>query len=143
MTYSFFEADQAWAERQLQSELQHYGVKGMKWGVRKRERPSFPPSDDAVKVNESRNKARVSSTDALSTKELQQLVNRMNLEQQYARLSTPQKSAGSKFVSRMMKDKGFRDRNVALVTTSAGALAVKGALGLRRDLKNVNLSKVY
>lgn len=109
--------------------IKHYGIKGMKWGVRRKD-PSAstatdvevkkvpgkkvqtsggknqPVSDDAVKTAISRQKAKSSSTDSLSTKELQELVNRMNLEQQYDRLSTPQKAAGQKFVEDMLKRQG-------------------------------------
>jgi hypothetical protein len=88
------------------AELVHYGVKGMKWGVRRSapaagvtvtERPGRKvktgggtgqrPSEDAVRAAVARQKARKSTTDALSNRELQDLVNRMNLEQQYSRLA--------------------------------------------------------
>lgn len=94
----------------------HFGVKGMHWGVRNAEskarekragitgptevtkkiRPGklvktsggahHGPHEDALRIAETRQKARKSSTDSLSTKDLQELVNRMNLEQQYIRL---------------------------------------------------------
>ena len=84
--------------------LSHYGVKGMKWGVRKKEPTDVSvqqkpgkyvktsggkrqaASDDAVKAAVSRQKAKSSSLDALSDDELKQLVNRMNMEQNYDRL---------------------------------------------------------
>lgn len=78
--------------------LAHYGVKGMKWGVRKSDSPraklglqghsSPKPSEDKATANASAAKIRRGNTDALSNRELQQLVNRMNLEQQYSRLSS-------------------------------------------------------
>lgn len=91
--------------------LAHYGIKGMKWGVRRKSKSSSdsdsvsvtanpgsrvkvtggknaPASDDAKRVAVSKAKARNSSTDSLTTKELQDLVTRMNLEQQYTRLSS-------------------------------------------------------
>lgn len=94
----------------LDEVLAHYGVPGMKWGVRKRAggssspqdvkvRPFFgnrfvrttggkklPLSDDATRAAVSRQKAKKSNVRSLSTKELQDLVNRMNLEQQYSSL---------------------------------------------------------
>lgn len=84
--------------------LAHYGVKGMKWGVRKKRtvettkvKTSHSPggrvtakggagqkaSEDAVRAAVSKQKAKASTTDALSNKELRDLVNRMNLEKQY------------------------------------------------------------
>lgn len=98
-----------------QTVLQHYGVKGMKWGKRKSEPTSVtttstpgrrvkakggtlqPASDDAVRAAATRQRARKSTTDSLSTKELQDLVTRMNLEQQYERLAGPSNPA-KKFV---------------------------------------------
>lgn len=64
--------------------LQHFGVKGMRWGVR-REAPTA--ADDATRVNEYKKTAKRGGTDALTTKQLQELVTRMNLEQQYSRMT--------------------------------------------------------
>ena len=94
--------------------LEHYGTKGMKWGVRKKRTvPSGPApvqldarpgqrvtakggsgykaSSDALSAVKAGQKAKSSSTDSLSNKELQALVTRMNLEQQYSRLSAQQR----------------------------------------------------
>ena len=93
--------------------LAHYGVKGMRWGVRKSEheggtrakRAPVPVSADKQKANEAA--ARVSKkgdTSALSNQELQQLVQRMNLEQQYSRLSSQpgRLEAGNKKVKQLL-----------------------------------------
>lgn len=81
-------------------DAEQYGVRGMKWGVRKDDpsgssstTPKAKSSDDAKTA--SAIKTRVSedggNTSSLSNKELQDLVTRMNLEQQYSRLvSSPQ-----------------------------------------------------
>lgn len=87
--------------------LEHYGVKGMKWGVR-RDKPTGPESvsvvakpgrrvkaaggrrqpasDDAIQAAVLKRRAKKSSVDSLSNKELQQLITRLNMEQQYSRL---------------------------------------------------------
>lgn len=77
--------------------LQHYGVKGMKWGVRRSDSGSggsstapaqtHPMSPDAKAVLNSTRKIHAGGTAALSNQELQHLVGRLNLEQQYQRLT--------------------------------------------------------
>lgn len=89
--------------------LRHYGVKGMKWGVRSagssgpqdvKVKSNFGNrlvrtsggkghklSEDATKAAVSRQKAKKSNVRSLSNKELQELVTRMNLEQQYNQLN--------------------------------------------------------
>jgi hypothetical protein len=80
-------------EEMVASFLEHYGVKGMHWGIRRSgTRGSTPPSKhpptvDAQNRDASIAKVKTGGTHALSTKELQDLVQRMNLEQQYSKLS--------------------------------------------------------
>jgi len=74
--------------------LTHYGVKGMKWGV------THDPaghavatpararaSDDARTVENAQVKIQAHGTRALSNKELQTVINRMNMENQYHNLT--------------------------------------------------------
>lgn len=80
--------------------LNHYGVKGMHWGVRKSDSSgggsgSAPKaaqkprmSEDAKNVEKAFGKIERGGTDALSNHELQSIVTRMNLEQQFDRLSS-------------------------------------------------------
>lgn len=73
--------------------LEHYGVKGQKWGVRKRR------NESARKKSFGGSKKRKTQENPLkniSDRELQQIVNRMNMEQQYARLTTPKQSSNIK-----------------------------------------------
>lgn len=71
----------------LEEALAHYGIKGMKWGVR-RKNPSAsePGSEDSERAEAAKSKAKAKGSKALSNRELQDLINRMNLEQQYERL---------------------------------------------------------
>lgn len=118
--------------------LAHYGVKGMKWGVRKssseraeaaeakkakkaekieakkvarKEAWKKPVDEDAAVAGQSRKRTETHGTDALSNKELQALVTRMNLEQQYTNLQSSGKAksarqAGQEYVSDILKDTG-------------------------------------
>lgn len=80
--------------------LKHHGIKGMKWGVRKDDtddsssggksggRSSADDSDDVKKVDAAKAKiASSGSTRVLSNDDLQKVITRMNLEQQYSTLS--------------------------------------------------------
>jgi 2'-5' RNA ligase len=84
----------------LDSVLTHHGVKGMKWGVHRSRSSSSGGSSkstdhpDAIKAKLFKAKVKKGSTDSLSTDELQQLVQRMNLEKQFSTLKPP--STGDK-----------------------------------------------
>lgn len=103
--------------------LKHYGVKGMKWGVRRDRTPTGvsvketpgrrlktsggknqSASDDAKTAAGLRQKARASTTDSLSNTELQTLVKRMSLEQQYSNLSSQNSSGAKKWLRKLFTD---------------------------------------
>lgn len=130
--------------------LEHFGTKGMKWGVRRsraerrasREAPSEVKvktkaslrgaeaisvknkagqgvtktaggrrnvaTTDAVKTKAARQKAKASTTDALTNAELKAAVERMNLEQQYAKLekAQPRRKRGAEFIKGLMDEYG-------------------------------------
>lgn len=97
--------------------LAHFGVKGMKWGVRKNRSSRVtvdtgpggriktrgghdrPPAADAVKAARLRQRAKKSRVTSLSNDELQTLLKRMNLEKQYKDLQGDNAfRKGTKFV---------------------------------------------
>lgn len=104
------------ADDVVDSILEHHGIKGQRWGVRRRRGANgelvpvttqtnrsgqitktsggqnHPTHEDARRALTSRQVAASSGTHALSTQELRTLVNRMNLEQQYAQLSSSKSS---------------------------------------------------
>lgn len=69
--------------------LAHFGVKGMKWGVRRASTISDKPaqSEDSSRAEAVRQKFKAGGTKALSNHELQALVQRANLEQQWNRVN--------------------------------------------------------
>lgn len=96
--------------------LEHFGVKGMKWGVRRRH-PSGPDSEDHQRTKELRKK-RVSQ---LSNAELQELARRLNLENQIRNLQPPSKSkAATKFVADVLVNVGKQE-----ATKVVGGLVAK------------------
>lgn len=115
--------------------LAHYGVLGMKWGHRRSETPvavtptvtsrvphgtkrktklsveggeNHPAHEDAIKVAEARAKLRKSGTAALSNKELRDVKNRMELENQVKQLNV---RGGRKFVTKLLRNQGEQSAN--------------------------------
>lgn len=109
------------------SHLEHFGVKGMKWGVRRAERARMRSSSDATtaaKVNMKAKKAK--STRVLSNKELQAAITRMNLERQYSSLQPPSPgSAAARFVGNILLSVG-RQEATKLVSGYASEKLKKG-----------------
>jgi 2'-5' RNA ligase len=74
--------------------IKHYGVKGMKWGVRRSDaqlaRSAATPkpqlSEDARTVNRLQGKIQTKGTGSLSNQEMRQFLERMDLEQRYSRM---------------------------------------------------------
>lgn len=89
-----------------EQELYHYGVKGMKWGVRR-----YQNKDGSLKpAGKKRRRGEDAHSDYqrahtkksvknMSDKELRDRINRIQMEKQYSQLTKREKSAGEKFVN--------------------------------------------
>ena len=150
----------------MENELMHWGIKGMKWGVRRYQNKdgSLTPAgkkrydkemaklkeEEKIAKNKLRTQAKINKLDekrkeiealksgkpiAKSTKqhskpsvkdmsdeELRRTVNRLLMEQQYAKLNPQQVSAGQKFVKKVMNDV------VAPAATEVGKNVLKDAM---------------
>lgn len=92
--------------RETGGTLSHYGVKGMKWGVRRSDAqlaaaPTRAPrmSEDARTATRLQDKADFKGTGTLSNHEMRQLLERMDLERRYDQaIGTP--SGGSNPIDR-------------------------------------------
>lgn len=86
-------------------ELQHWGIKGMKWGIRRYQNKdgSLTPagkkryseedaSEDYTKAHSAK------SVKSMSDKELRDRINRLQMEKQYSQLTKKEKTFGSKLV---------------------------------------------
>lgn len=129
-----------------ENELLHYGVLGMKWGVKKARKSSDTVDETRRKSNTQNSNTQNSNTqkfntqksntqnsntkqqskkfvtkkqkqkqimedlNSMSDKELRERLNRMQMEQQYIRMMTPEKSAAKKQVEQFLINEG---RNLA------------------------------
>lgn len=111
--------------------LEHFGIKGMKWGVRREQaRTAAKAASDALvtpdakQVKKVKSKMKVTGIDSVSNKELQSAIQRMNLEVQYSQLKKAQfedsyLGKGRKFVGKFLG--GFlREAGSAAAGSAAG-----------------------
>ena len=89
--------------------LQHYGVLGMKWGVRRERRKLSKIDKKAKKENwddDAVTAARIKTKKVkqMSNAELKKLNERIRLENEYKNLNKHDASVGKKFVSDVMKE---------------------------------------
>lgn len=171
------------SEADLPHAIRHYGVKGMKWGVRRKasallssagaaarekrssmaaarsekkgmkadaksaakaakveakvqkkadkkqefqEKLKRPVTEDAVNAAKGRERSGKHGTDALTNKDLQSLVTRMNLEQQLANLKENEKAAKARNSGRTYLNDLMKDAGKTLVNEAASYAAQEG-----------------
>lgn len=112
-------------------ELTHYGVKGMRWGVRKdrsgrySEQQNFM-SDEAAKATSSRLKTgsreKPRATDTLTNEELSQAITRMRLEREFNSLAYETRPIG--------KGRAFLHKLGVDITKAETSRVAKGAVSL-------------
>lgn len=114
--------------------LQHHGIKGMKWGVRRtpeqlsRTKSHIDTASGMVKeakninnsVSNIRSTAKKKDLSKMTDQELRERINRMDLEQRFSQLSSNKVSKGENYVRNTLEIAG----STLAVASSAIAIAV-------------------
>lgn len=103
--------------------LQHYGVKGMRWGKSKN-----PASSDAAASKTVRTTAKKKGIHTVSNKDLQTAIERMQLEQNFKRLKVNEKSAATRWISSTLLEIGKREVQAKVAKKLTGGV-IKKAVG--------------
>jgi hypothetical protein len=91
--------------------LEHVGVKGMRWGRRKRAKAEAAAAEAAKpKVHE------------MSDDELKKRINRLKLEKEYKKLTEPEISNGRKIVGELLLDVGKQKAKAYLMNNATDDL---------------------
>lgn len=129
-------------------DLEHSGVKGMKWGIR-RPRDSATglvrrsSSEDKIHVDRIASKLAKNGTSALSNKDLQDFARRLQLEADFRKAtSSPEAQKGRSWVNNFIRSQGGRqfDRVANKAIDIAVEQAIKKA-GVKISTKNPDLGK--
>lgn len=107
--------------------LAHFGIKGMRWGVRKKK--PHPVSVDAKRKATVKEKVKTSKVSSVSNRQLQDAINRMRLEQDFKRLAVNEKSGIARWVSSTMMEIGKREVQTYAAKKIATVVAKKVATG--------------
>lgn len=128
---------------QEKNSLKHYGVKGMKWGVRKQYKStgrkknkkifSFKKSEKKTAKKEKNESS--SNKRYISDEELRRRINRLKMEKEYKQLTAREKSAGQKWIEGVLSDssrqiavsfiKKYADKTIDKMLNDAAKKATK------------------
>ena len=103
-----------------ENELYHYGIKGMKWGIRRtdaqlaraRKKAPIEEHEDYKKAHSKK------SVKSMSNQALRERLNRLNMEEQYAKLNPSNVSRGKDMASKILK------AGTAVATVTSTALTI-------------------
>lgn len=99
--------------------IEHHGVKGMHWGVRK-SRTTRPPSAESRKVSELRKR----KPSQLSNKQLQTVNARLNLERNFKQMNPSTVAKGHSAIKGFLAGVGTVTTLYATINSPAGKAAI-------------------
>lgn len=155
-------------DKEVETFLEHYGVKGMRWGIRKDRRSraapaetdvkvvikpgkklkvtggkNQPPAEDVIRTSVTKQRIKKSGTQAVESKELQELVNRMNLESNYKKLSKKEREANKGLARKWIETQG-KDLLMSQIKTNGKEVKelIKAAKDFDIDLSKIKLTSL-
>ena len=126
----------------MENELYHFGIKGMRWGVRRYQNPDGSLTNAGKKrlkkgqtsneETDSSNKSKTKTVKEMSDDELSQAITRLQLEEKYKSLSPKNVSKGKKFVDTVANDV-LKPAAIDIGKQVAKSLMVKGVNSFVKD----------
>jgi len=101
-------------------EIKHFGIKGMRWGKKK----AHPVTSEAKQKQGVKEKVKKTKIGSVSNADLQAAIRRMQLEQDFKRLSVNEKSGVARWVSSTLLEIGKREVQAA-AAKKIGTLVAK------------------
>lgn len=134
------------SHEEFERTMAHHGIKGQRWGIRRKEGPdgnvsSNPSVKTETPTSSGPHPGSSPHTSHLSNEELRKVVERMRLEKDLASLASENQEKADGFIKGLMKDIG--KKQVRSIAGLAADVAVEQALaGIGRKSGNPHVSEV-